>query len=159
MSARRLQVFVVLFCAATLLLAQLTGVHYHRHIGHHDAGHDHAVSYDDTGPGTTVHLRDAGVHMAADEGGAHAHSAGDRASHPGVDLEIDLTVDSLTKVFKSSLFAGVLLAFLALLCWIIVAPARVVGFLPRRTQPQWRRFSLFALRPPSHAPPAFLVRA
>jgi hypothetical protein len=157
MRARRLQVFVVLFCAAALLVAQLTGVHYHRHIGHHDhsAPHDHAVVHDDADLGTTVHLRDSGIHTAAKEGFAHQHTAGDRASHPGVDLEIDLMVDSLFKVFKSALFANFMLA---MLCWIIAAPTRDAVFIRIQSKPRHRR-SLFALRPPSHAPPAFLVSA
>lgn len=137
MSLSRRQL-IVICCALAMLVAQLTGAHYHRHLG--DLMHAEADV-------TSVHLRDAGVHLGHD---AHDHDATDRAAHPGVDLEIDAAADGLAKVFKSALLAG---ALLVLLLWRL---APVVRPRPRRPSTSGRpgRSLLFVLRPPSHAPPA-----
>lgn len=131
---------VVICCALALLVAQLSGAHYHRHLG--DLMHAEADV-------TSVHLRDAGVHMGHD---AHDHDAADRAAHPGVDLEIEAAADGLAKVFKSALLAG---ALLVLLLWRLLPVVRLRP--PRRAAPACTPDSLlFVLRPPSHAPPAHL---
>lgn len=143
MSARRLKSWVLLFCAATLLLAQFTGAHYHRHIG---------PSVDESG--ASVHLLDAGVHIATDLNHHDHHAASDHAAHPGVDLEIDSSVATFAKFVKWALPSGLLLA---VVLWRL-QPLRGAR-LPRiAAAPVRLRPPLFSLCPPSHAPPFGLSR-
>jgi hypothetical protein len=128
-----LRILMVL-CALNMLFAQLLGLHFHRHVI--DGPTDH---------GTSLHLRDAGLHLHEDA--ADHHAAGDRASHPDEDVEIDPLGTGLAKFSKVWLGAAVL--FLVAFALLIVVPAstfRVPPFIPRR-------MALFALRPPSNAPP------
>jgi hypothetical protein len=124
----------ILACAIVLLLAQMTGLHFHRHVL--AAGPDHGMS---------LHLRDAGVHVHADQGDHHAPA--DRASHPDEDVEIDPLGAGIAKVFKVWLSTACLLV--TLLCLFVATPAAAVS--PERTRRPHP--ALFVLRPPSHAPP------
>ena len=104
----------MVICAMNMLLAQLMGLHFHRHVGVDDAGH-----------GTSLQLRDAGIHLhGADDShhrSDHHHSSADRASHPDADLEIDPLGASVAKFSKVWLNAAVLLV--AMLCLFAVVGA------------------------------------
>lgn len=129
----------MLSCALLLLVAQLMGLHFHRHA-------DSATAVPEQH--TTVHLRDADIHAHSDVDDHDHHSAADRASHPDVDLEIDPLGASLTKFFKLWLYPVLLL--IAMLLLVPTGPA-----LPTSLQWLFARVHppLFVLRPPSHAPP------
>jgi hypothetical protein len=131
---------VMVFCAVTMLLAQLMGLHFHRHVA--DAGSAH---------GTSLHLRDVGVHMH--EAAAAHDEAGDRASHPDEDLEIDPLGTGIAKFFKA--WVGPAFLAVAILCLLVTLPVAQLG-TPR---PAFHRPALFALRPPSNAPPLKLSLA
>lgn len=129
----------MVLCAVNMLLAQMMGLHFHRHVAGASAH------------GTSLHLRDAGLHLheAAD---AH-HAPGDRASHPDEDLEVDPLGAGFAKFSKLWLNTACLL--LAVFLLLIAAPAAT-----RRFEPPVRRHpALFFLRPPSHAPPLKLSLA
>jgi hypothetical protein len=125
---------VIVLCAVNMLLVQALGLHFHRHI-QADAG-DH---------GTSLHLRDAGMHVH--ENGVDHHARGDHASHPDEDLEIDPLGAGVSKFSKIWLVAAVL--SVVVLCLFVVVPACARAFEP----PLRRRLALFSLRPPSNAPP------
>jgi hypothetical protein len=125
--------FMVL-CAANMLLAQLMGLHFHRHV---------MVGVPDHG--LSLHLRDAGMHLHADADGHHAPADG--ASHPDEDLEIDPLGTGLAKFSK--VWLNPIFLFIAALCLFAVALAP-----PSRFESITRRHpALFFLRPPSNAPP------
>ena len=92
---------VLLTCALAFLLAQLSGAHYHRHIGH--VLHAEADI-------TDLHFWDTGVQNG--DAGAHGHyqEPAGHAVHSFIDLKIDATGDGLLKDFKSTLLAGLLLS-------------------------------------------------
>jgi hypothetical protein len=124
---------IMVLCAMNMLLAQLMGLHFHRHMV--ASGADHGVS---------LHLRDAGMHLHEDD--AH-HSATDLAAHPDEDLEIDPVGTGLAKFSK--VWLSPTLLFIVMLCLIATAtvgPSRFESIAPRPP-------ALFALRPPSNAPP------
>lgn len=125
---------VMVLCAVMMLLAQLMGLHFHRHVA--AAGSEH---------GTSLHLRDVGVHM--NEAADVHDAAGDRASHPDEDLEIDPLGTGIAKFVK--LWLGPALLVVAIFCLLVTQP------LPRAgaTRPAFHRPARFALRPPSNAPP------
>lgn len=122
----------MVFCAMNMLLAQMMGLHFHRHV----AGlTDHGVS---------LHLRDAGMHLHEDSG---HHAMADRAAHPDEDLEIDPLGTGLAKFAKVWLTPA--LVFVLALCLIALAHVPAARFEPLRR----RHPALFFLRPPSNAPP------
>jgi hypothetical protein len=124
----------MVLCAVNMLLAQLMGLHFHRHM---IAGvSDHGMS---------LHLRDAGLHVHEDADEHHA--AADRASHPDEDLEIDPLGTGFAKFSK--VWLNPTLLFMVALCLIAMATAP-----PSRFESITRRHpALFFLRPPSNAPP------
>jgi hypothetical protein len=120
-------------CALSMLLAQVMGLHFHRHLV--PGISDHGVS---------LHLRDAGMHLHEQ---AVQHSAADRAAHPDEDLEIDPVGTGLAKFSKAWLNTTLLfIVTLCLLTMSLAAPSRFESI--RRRHP-----ALFFLRPPSNAPP------
>jgi hypothetical protein len=124
---------IMVLCAMNLLLVQLMGLHFHRHMmaGAADLR-------------TSLHLRDAGMHLH--ENADDHHATEDRASHPG-DLEIDPLGAGLAKFSKVWLSPQFLLA--VILCVMVLTLSVPSGFAPLvRRHP-----ALFFLRPPSHAPP------
>jgi hypothetical protein len=126
-------------CALMLLVAQTMGLHFHRH-AHVDAA--------DADHGTTLHLRDADIHTHSALDDHDHHTAGDRASHPDVDLEIDPLGAGLAKIFK--IWLGPVMLLFAMLLLLPTGPALPAGvqWLFSRVHPP-----LFVLRPPSNAPP------
>jgi hypothetical protein len=124
---------IMVLCAMNMLLAQLMGLHFHRHVTTGVSDH-----------GMSLHLRDAGVHLNEEDG---HHATGDRASHPDEDLEIDPLGTGFAKFSKVWLNQSVLI--LVILCLVAVALAAPSGFESiRRRHP-----ALYFLRPPSNAPP------
>jgi hypothetical protein len=135
---------ILLAFVAALLSTQLMGLHYHRHAQHH-------ASAD---AGSSVHLRDFGVHVEGVADGIDHHSLDDRASHPGDDLEVEPVADSVVKFYKTWLATG--FVFLAVLWSFGPAPAAAAWVLGAAPRPHRSRF---VLRPPSNAPPLKLSTA
>jgi hypothetical protein len=125
---------IMALCAVNMLLAQMMGLHFHRHMMTGVPAH-----------GMSLHLRDAGMHLHAETDGHHA--AADRASHPDEDVEIDPLGTGLAKFAKAWLTPALL--FIVTLCTLAMVVAAPPGFqsLTRRHP------ALFFLRPPSNAPP------
>jgi hypothetical protein len=125
---------ILALCAVNMLLAQMMGLHFHRHVIMGVPAH-----------GMSLHLRDAGTHLHAQTDGHHA--AADRASHPDEDVEIDPLGTGLAKFSKVWLTPALL--FIVMLCVLTMmqpAPSRFESV--RRRHP-----ALYFLRPPSNAPP------
>ncbi len=134
----------MLLCALFMLTAQLMGLHFHRHAVAAHAGETQ---------GTSLHLRDTGVHGHESLHGTNHHAASDRASHPD-DVEIDPLADGIAKFIKICMAPAVLL--LSLLWLVTLRPTIFAWFAPAVAQPHP---ALFVLRPPSHAPPLRLSPA
>jgi hypothetical protein len=128
-----LRMFMAL-CAVNMLLAQMMGLHFHRHATAGSSAHD-----------MSLHLRDAGMHLHAEADGHHA--AADRASHPDEDVEVDPLGTGVAKFSKVWLAPALL--FIVTLCMLglVLAPPSGFESLTRR------RPALYFLRPPSNAPP------
>jgi hypothetical protein len=124
-----------------LLSTQLMGLHYHRHAAHSAGGES----------GTSVHLRDFGVHVEGAADGVDHHALDDRASHPGDDLEVEPVADSVVKFYKTWLAIG--FVFLAVLWFFSCSP--IAAAWVERPAPRLHR-SRYVLRPPSNAPPLTL---
>lgn len=121
-------------CALNLLLVQGLGLHFHRHMHADAAGHP-----------PSMHLRDTGVHLHEEAG--HHHVAGDHASHPGDDVEVDPVGAGFAKFFK--VWLGTTPQPVGISALLAVAPPAQADF----QQPARRHPDLFFLRPPSNAPP------
>lgn len=124
----------MVLCGVNMLLAQGMGLHFHRHMLPDASGH-----------GTSLHLRDAGLHLHEDA--SEHQAAGDRASHPDEDLEIDPLGTGLAKLFKVWLNPALL--FFTIICLLAMALAAPFAF----ESVTRRHPALFFLRPPSNAPP------
>jgi hypothetical protein len=125
---------IMALCAVNMLLAQMMGLHFHRHVMAVESGH-----------GMSLHLRDAGTHLHEEADGHHA--AADRASHPDEDVEVDPLGTGLAK-FSKVWFTPALL-FIVALCMLAV----VLRTAPAFESLTRRHPALFFLRPPSNAPP------
>jgi hypothetical protein len=125
---------IMALCVVNLLLAQMMGLHFHRH-----------VTAGVAGPDMSLHLRDAGMHVHAEADGHHA--AADRASHPDEDVEVDPLGTGVAKFSKVWLAPPLLLIVtLCLLALVLAAPTAFESLTRRHP-------ALFFLRPPSNAPP------
>lgn len=121
-------------CALNMLLAQGLGLHFHRHMQGGPAEH-----------ATSLHVRDAGLHLH-EHAGSH-HAASDHASHPDLDLEVDPLGKGFAKYAK--VWLGATLQIVGVPALLEFAPAVLCRVLqPARPHPE-----LFVLRPPSNAPP------
>jgi len=124
--------------ALLLVVSQLMGLHYHRH----------AVVSAEASSGTTVHLRDYGIHAEHAADGADHHDFSDRASHPADDVEVEPIADSLAKYYKTWLSTGLL--FLPHVWFYGVRPAPPVRIARAAVGEHPRPY---VLSPPSNAPP------
>jgi hypothetical protein len=131
---------IVVVCAALLLLAQVSGLHYHRHV-EPASGQSH---------GTELHFEDGGLHL--DETRAdHRHGV---ASHRHVDVESQAVKTGLVKAFFDSLLLPLLTVV------VVLATASAAAAAPRPSRnPEGHPPRPFDLRPPSQAPPPVLVPA
>ncbi len=130
----------MVLCAMNMLLAQMMGLHFHRHMVGGAADH-----------GPSLHLRDAGMHLH--EAAHQHHATDDRASHPDEDLEIDPLGAGFAKFSK--IWLNTAFALVAVFCLLVVGTGAPRRFLQRvRHHP-----ALFFLRPPSNAPPLKLSLA
>lgn len=132
-------VSLVALCAVVLLLAQIMGLHHHRHVTLDGGVETH---------GSELHFDDRGLHRDAHDA-EHRHAAdGAAMAHPHLDVETPAVGDTVVKVFTDSLLLG-LLFVIAALSW-----PRLVRLPLRPQRSRWRkRLSSFALHPPSQAPP------
>lgn len=134
--------WIVATCSVLMLVAQVLGLHFHRHVGVHGGSVTHP---------SELHFEGGGLHvgdMHAD--GGHAHAADDGTSPQWhLDLESEALKAGFAKLFLDSALLP-LLWLVGLIAWAAAtrAPSR-----PRRvrgtTQP-----CAYGLRPPSQAPPA-----
>ncbi len=136
-----LRAAILALCAVTLLLAQVLGLHQHRHVELGAMAERHPVA---------LHFADGGVHHEA----GHSHSADSLDTHPHVDVDSDAIGDGLAKVVVDLVIA--VLAFGALIFWLPRGVSLPLAAPPRTATP---RSPTFALRPPSQAPPLSSVAA
>jgi hypothetical protein len=139
--------WIVVVCAAMLLLAQVMGLHYHRHVERVD-GHAH---------GSELHFEDGGLHL--DEQRAdHRHAldaAGSQSGHWHIDVESKVVKPGLLKAFLDAVLLSLLMRVATL---VLPAAGPQLCWRPRAAGAA-RRIHPFSLRPPSQAPPARLLYA
>lgn len=135
------QLMIVALCVAMLLLSQAFGLHQHRHVELGKQSERHP---------TLLHFADAGQHKES----GHDHSNASQDEHPHLDIEFESVGDVLLKVFVDILPA--LFAVGVLLFLLSRAPA-LRQSVPAEVATSCR--SVYALRPPSQAPPLSLVAA
>ncbi len=136
--------WIVASCSALLLLAQVLGMHYHRHIEMQGGGDAHGVE---------LHFEDGGLHVGetrADHQHEHEQGADDGDTHGHLDVESKAVKAGLAKVFVDSLLLPLVLLLVAVMALgadmrAPVRPRSVLGS---------SRFRLYGLRPPSQAPPS-----
>lgn len=132
--------WIVVTCGALLLVAQVLGLHFHRHVGVQGGSVAHPSERHFDGGG--LHVGDA----HADEG--HEHAADDGSSHWHLDLESEALKAGFAKAFLDSS----ILPLLWLVGLIACAAAMRAPLHPRRASGTTRSWA-FGLRPPSQAPP------
>ena len=136
--------WIVVSCSILLLLAQVLGMHYHRHIETRGGSHGHGVE---------LHFEDGGLHVAesrADHQHPHHHGDGGGSSHGHLDVESKAVKAGLAKVFVDSL----LLLLMPLLVAVMALGADMQVPARPRSVLGPSRFRLYSLRPPSQAPPS-----
>ena len=141
-----LSLWIVSTCSALLLVAQVLGLHFHRHVERHGDAIAHAAE---------LHFEGGGLHVGdthADHG--HEPAADGGSTHWHLDVESKSLKAGLAKAFFDSLLLPLLWLVAALVCAAVartpIHSRRVRG--PTRSRP-------YRLRPPSQAPPAIPVLA
>lgn len=134
--------WIVASCSILLLLAQVMGLHYHRHVDGHSGQGAQAVE---------LHFEDGGLHVGETRTEhQHDHAAGDGPSHWHLDVESKAMKAGLAKVFVDSLLLPLLLVLMAVMAPAAGMPAPL---LRRSIVGRWR-YRPYSIRPPSQAPPA-----
>ena len=138
--------WIVAICSALLLVAQVLGLHFHRHVERQGDAVAHAAD---------MHFEGGGLHAGdvhADHG--HEHAADGGSSHWHLDVESKALKAGFAKAFLDSLLLPLTWIATLIVCMGVVRtggrPRRIRG--PSRTRP-------YGLLPPSQAPPAHPVLA
>jgi hypothetical protein len=138
--------WVLATCSVLLLVSQVLGLHFHRHVERDGVAVAHAAE---------LHFENGGLH-AGDTHADHRHEqeAAGGSSHWHVDVESRSQTAGLAKAFVDSLLLPLLLLATVLGCTRAVGvPLRPLRLLaPSQPRP-------YSLRPPSQGPPARSVLA
>lgn len=134
--AQRLTASLIVIC---LLLAQVAGLHHHRHLD---------LDHDQSGHGSALHFVDVGHHWNVTDSG-HDRDEQVPAAHAHVDVETKAVADGLIKAFADSLPLGLVFVVLFML-WL---PLPRAPLLRSVINPLWRGPPRYGLPPPSQAPP------
>ena len=135
-------VWIVATCSVLLLVAQVLGLHFHRHVESQGAGITHAAD---------LHFEGGGLHAGevhADH--QHEQAADGGTGHWHLDVESNALKAGFAKAFLDSL---ALLPLLWIATVFACAAAARAPLRPRRIDAPTRSRP-YALRPPSQAPPA-----
>ena len=132
-------------CATMLVVAQILGLHYHRHVEQHG----------DDAHRSELHFEDAGLHpneSRPDHRHADAQAGG--SSHRHIDVEAKALKAGVAKAFVDSLLLPLLLMV------ALLVPSTRGAACPRlHGRDGLRKADPARLRPPSQGPPAALVPA
>lgn len=140
-----LSIWIIATCSALLLLAQVLGLHFHRHV-ERDGAVAHAAELHFEGGGLHVGDRhvDHRLERAVEDGSSHWH----------LDVESKAVKAGFAKAFLDSVLLPLLCLAALLTCTAAsIAPARARSV---NGHPRTRRYTL---RPPSQAPPRSFVLA
>lgn len=129
---------LLVLCLLPLLLAQVLGVHHHRHLALDGAAHH-----------TEVHLADTGLHFRSPAADAAHDGHADHPAHLHFDLERPAVAKGLMKILTDLPTVGLVL----LLALLLPLGSGLVlrRHTPRR--PAKRRPPRYLLTPPALAPP------